>query len=119
AIVPANCGGNTGSITLNVTGNTGTISYAWSNGAPNTNTRLNVPAGTYTVTITYGEVCTFTQMYTVPGAPAIAVQGSVNNVTSSVTITVTGGTGPFTYNWSPGNYMTKDITGVPEGTYSV
>ncbi len=116
-IVPANCGASTGSITLATGGNPGTMSFSWSNGAPNTNTRLNVPTGTYTVTISYGSGCMFTQAYTVPGTPAISVQGSVNNGTASITLNVTGGSGTYTYLWSPGNYTTKDITGVPPGSY--
>jgi gliding motility-associated-like protein len=116
-IVPANCGASTGSITLTIGGNPGNVAYSWSNGLPATNSRLNVPAGTYTVTITYGSGCSFTQAYTVPGTPAISVQGSVNNGTASITLNVTGGSGTYTYLWSPGNYTTKDITGVPPGSY--
>lgn len=118
AIVPANCGAATGSITLNIGGNAGTPTFAWSNGAPNTNSRLNVAAGTYMVTISYGTGCTFTQSYTVPGTPAISVQGSVNNSTESVTITVTGGTPPYTYLWSNAA-TTQNIIGAGPGSFTV
>lgn len=37
----------------------------------------------------------------------------------SINLTVTGGTGPFSFQWAPGGQTTEDITGLAAGTYSV
>lgn len=37
----------------------------------------------------------------------------------SVGVTITGGTGPFTYNWSPGGYTTPTVNNLCAGTYTV
>ncbi|MBA3704517.1 MAG: T9SS type A sorting domain-containing protein [Bacteroidetes bacterium] len=50
---------------------------------------------------------------------------SQNNVactgcaTGSATLTVNGGAGPFTYNWSPGGWSTASVTGMIAGFYTV
>ncbi|MGQ0829224.1 MAG: DUF7619 domain-containing protein [Bacteroidota bacterium] len=41
------------------------------------------------------------------------------NSTGSVTVTVSGGVGPFDYSWSPGGQTTASITGLTAGTYTV
>ncbi len=39
--------------------------------------------------------------------------------TGSIYITVGGGSGSYTYLWSNGGYTTKNITGIPAGSYNV
>ncbi len=52
-------GDNTGTATVSNTGATAPITYAWSNGSTN-DSLVNVPAGTYTVTLTDANGCTDT-----------------------------------------------------------
>jgi hypothetical protein len=39
--------------------------------------------------------------------------------TGSIYINVNGGSGSYSYLWTPGSYTTKNITGIPAGTYNV
>ncbi len=66
-------GGNNGSINLTVSGGTPAYSFNWSNGAT-TEDLNNLPAGTYTVTVTDAIGCTRTlsQVITQPTALALS-----------------------------------------------
>ncbi|MBK8848281.1 MAG: fibronectin type III domain-containing protein [Bacteroidetes bacterium] len=55
-----------GGVNTNVSGNIGTVSYQWSNGAT-TSDLTNVCAGTYTVTATDSEGCSKSQSFIVVG----------------------------------------------------
>lgn len=111
--------GTTGSVTVSATGGTAPYTYAWSGSASTGATLNNVGAGTYTVTITDANSCVFTATGTVTQPTnAPSVSGTVNNNTSSINITATGGTAPYTYAWSNGA-TTEDLTGVANGSYTV
>lgn len=117
------CGENNGSVTLNVTGANGTPTYAWSNGATTANLS-NVGPGTYTVTVSAGGCVTTTSVTltnngiqpTLSATPSPAACGAANG---SVTTSVSGGPGPFTYTWSNGAGNVASITNVSSGSYSV
>ncbi len=118
-------GGSNGSIDLSVVGGTSPFAYTWSNGAT-TQDLNNIAAGNYCVTVTDVNGCTATGCKTITepacsGFGATAASTNVNcnggnNGTASLTIT--GGTSPFTYAWSNGA-TTKDLTGLAAGTYTV
>ncbi len=55
----------TGSITLDVSGGTGDLSYAWSNGSSSQNLSGLESTGTYSVTITDENDCTYTDSFDV------------------------------------------------------
>jgi len=61
-------GGSDGSVDLAVTGATPPVTYAWSNGAP-TEDLTNVPAGTYSVTVTDANNCVANATATVGSNP--------------------------------------------------
>jgi len=117
-------GESSGRIILTVTGGTGPYSYLWSNGTT-LKDLINVPAGNYNVIITDANGCTSTvnASVTQPVA-ALAGSSSVTNVlcfgasTGSVSLTVTGGTPPYSYLWNNGA-VTKDISNLQAGNYSV
>jgi hypothetical protein len=117
-------GQNNGSINLNVTGGTAPITYNWGGGIT-TEDRSNLIAGTYSVIATDAAGCTVTTSVSItqPSA-ALNVSGNVTQITCSgggsgaIDLTVTGGTGPYTYNWG-GGITTQNRTGLAAGTYNV
>ncbi|MDF1480450.1 SprB repeat-containing protein, partial [Leifsonia sp. H3M29-4] len=119
-------GGNNGTATATVGGGTTPYAYNW-NSAPvqTTSTANNLPAGTYTVTITDAKNCVATTTATVTQPTvlnATATNTSVNcNGGSNGTATVvpTGGTAPYTYSWNSSPVQTTaTATNLPAGTYT-
>lgn len=121
------CSGNaTGSITTSVSGGTGSYSYNWDNGIGNIQHPNNLTAGTYNVTVTDGNGCTQTATTTVNQLAPISV--SVQNQTNvscggtndgSISLAVTNGVAPFSYNWNNGIGNTPNPTNLIAGTYNV
>ncbi len=117
-------GNSTGAINLTVTGGTGAYSYTWGGGITTQN-RTNIASGTYSVTVTDANSCSASLSKTITQpAAALSAAASVTNVacfgnsTGAVTLTVTGGTTSYSYNWG-GGITTQNRTAIPSGTYSV
>ena len=115
-----NCGGlNNGAI--QVTGITGPppYTYLWSNGLT-TDTITGLSASTYSVTVTDGNGCETTKNAVVTNVSNFAV----NSITTiqpgcltsngQVTVTVSGGTGPFYYSGSTG----QSLSGVSANSFT-
>ncbi len=114
-------GGTNGSATVTPTGGT-TYTYAWSNGQT-TQTASNLTMGTYTVTVTSGtQTTTATASITQP----TQLVGTMNSPTvlscaapnSTVSLSASGGTSPYTYLWSTAA-NTSSISVTTAGTYTV
>lgn len=117
-------GASTGAININVGGGTGIKTFAWSNGA-NTEDLSSRPAGSYTITVTDQNSCTVSTSATISQpAAALAATSVVTNVgcfagnTGAIDVTVTGGTGTYTYLWSNGQ-VSQDLTTLTSGSYTV
>ncbi|NTW31679.1 MAG: hypothetical protein HGB12_03485 [Bacteroidetes bacterium] len=117
-------GNNTGTVDLTVTGGTVSYSYNWSNGST-TQDLTNVPANTYSVTVTDANNCITTTSIalTQPASPlAASISGTdvlcFGNSTGAANLTVSGGTSGYSYNWSNGP-STEDLTNIPANTYTV
>ena len=116
--------GSNASLQVTTTGGTGNYFYQWNNGAT-TQTISGLSAGTYEVTISDDNQCTITQNITLTAPEAINVNlDLVENVTCNgeqsgrIEITTTGGTQPYSYNWSNGT-TTEDLEGLSAGTYTL
>jgi hypothetical protein len=119
-------GAATGSANVAVSGGTSTYTYSWSPSGGTAATATGLTAGTYTVTVTDANSCQITQSFTIT-EPAALVASPVaqTNIacfgsnTGSATISVTGGTGAYTYSWSPSGGTAATATGLTAGTYTV
>ncbi|MCB0533806.1 MAG: T9SS type A sorting domain-containing protein [Saprospiraceae bacterium] len=121
AVTNGNCG-MPGSINLTVFGGTVPYSYIWSNDST-TQDISNLPSGTYSVTITDAIGCSASTTAVVSNGSMPELSAEVSNTicnqsTGAINLTVSGGTGQFTYQWST-NATTQDISGLPEGQYCV
>ncbi|MBI5914271.1 MAG: hypothetical protein HY842_02770, partial [Bacteroidetes bacterium] len=126
-VTAATCGLSNGAVNLSVSGGAPPYSYTWSNGAT-TEDLANVPAASYTVTVTGSNGCTATATATVPGNNvSITLSGG-----TSANTTCSGGNGAVNLSVMPavppaGSYIfawsngatTEDISGLAPGNYAV
>ena len=121
-----NCNGaSTGTASVSATGGTVTTgySYNWSNNA-NTSSISGLTAGVYTVTVTDNAQCTDVVAVNISQPTAVTVSGSSTNIlcfgqsTGAVSVSVSGGTPGYTYNWNNGN-NTDAQNNVAAGNYTV
>lgn len=111
-----------GAIDLMPMGGTAPYSYSWSNGATSEDLTGLAP-GSYTVTVTDARGCTTIGSYSVgqmqfpPTATHTVTNAGCPNFTNgAVDLTVTGGSGPYTYLWS-NTATSQDISGLLPNTY--
>ncbi|MBK6995566.1 MAG: hypothetical protein IPH31_11795 [Lewinellaceae bacterium] len=124
-VTDASCNGNDGAIDLTVTGGTPVFTYIWSDGNTNQNC-VGITAGIYTVTVTDATGCSQTASATVGQTSDLVASTIVNHVScfggnnGGLDLTVTGGTTPYTYDWShiPGNNNPQDISNLTAGIYT-
>ena len=120
----SSCGNPDGSATATASNGTPPYMYSWTNGSKAI-TADSLSSGLYIVTVTDNTGCQSTAAATVKdaGAPTITV-GTVTNVTcpggsnGSITISVAGGTGPYTYYWDNGS-TTQNISSLTAGPYQI
>lgn len=117
-------GASTGSIDISVTGGTPAYSYAWSNGATSEDLTA-ISSGSYTVDVTDQNGCQLQETITIeqPQAPLVVVTvgrdvNCFGESTGSIETTVSGGTAPYTFNWSNGE-TTQNIEDLNAGIYTV
>ncbi|MFN7012873.1 MAG: T9SS type B sorting domain-containing protein, partial [Bacteroidia bacterium] len=117
-------GGNDGNITISASGANPPYTYSWSPTGGNTAAASNLIAGNYTVTVTDSIGCISVQTFTITQPQAIVPNASTSAATcgvsdGTISISASGGTGPYTYQWNPGNLTGATITNLSGGTYTV
>jgi gliding motility-associated-like protein len=124
-IPPVSLACNSSSVTISsvVSGGTSPLTYQWNNGT--TASSIVAGQGNYTVIVTDAIGCTASQSYNLVAPPVLSASFSTTDVTvnggsdGSASASVSGGTGPYTYSWSPGGQTTATISGLPYGIYTV
>ncbi len=117
------CATPTGYIALDVTPLDTSYIYQWSNGMT-TDSIPNLAGGQYLVTVTLGVSCIALDTFDIASTalpPNLAASGTPTNcdfANGSVDLSVSGGTGPFTFLWSNAA-TTEDLSALPPGNYSV
>ena len=116
-----------GTATATPSGGTAPYTYLWSNGSTS-QTITNVPAGTYTVTVTDANNCTGTGSRTITGSSPINPTTTQVNVScfggndGSITVTGAGGSAltPWTYNLNGSPFQNSNVfSNLAAGVYIV
>ncbi|TAD93371.1 MAG: hypothetical protein EAY75_01095, partial [Bacteroidetes bacterium] len=122
-------GGADGGAAATPTGGTAPYTYQWSDGGSGA-VRTNLLAGNYTVTVTDIKGCTAQSTVTITQPDELEVFAEVTNnngcgqaPSGSIVLTAQAGTVPYSYAWTRtgGGFsaITKDISGLSAGTYTV
>ncbi len=123
-VTDVNCpGGNDGTATAIGSGGTSPYSYLWSNALVG-NTIISLEAGTYIVTVSDSNSCTFVTTAIVGEPQPFSISSVVQDAKcfgssdGGVNIVVTGATPGYTYMWSDGS-VSQNLTGTVAGTPSI
>ncbi|RMG95043.1 MAG: hypothetical protein D6706_12910, partial [Chloroflexi bacterium] len=118
-------GDSTGAAIVSVIGGTAPYTYLWNTNPPQTTPiAINVPAGSYSVTVTDNNGCQDSTISVVTEPPPLVASFSITDVSchggndGEIDMTPSGGTPPYSYLWST-SATTQDITGLAAGTYFV
>jgi len=105
-------------------GGTGSLGYDWSNGQAS-QSASGLAGGSYVIVVTDANNCTASDSIVINEPDVLEANIATSNITcngandGAIDLTVTGGTAPFNYNWTPGGNTTEDLSGLSQGTYSV
>ncbi len=128
AITNVSChGGNNGVAVAAVSGGVSPYTYLWQPGGNTSNSLGGLNAGTYTLTVTGFNDSTTTVFVTITQPAILNPSGyvianvSCNGANNGIdSVSVNGGTSPYTYLWSDANSQTTaTAVGLSAGTYTV
>ena len=112
-----------------IAGGSGNYTYTWSestiSSGPSGSTITSLPVGTYTVTIIDNvSGCSVIGAFVVDSPEPITISETISDVdcyndqSGEIDITVQGGVGPYTYNWSD-NSTQEDLVNASAGNHTV
>ncbi|WP_235114336.1 PKD domain-containing protein [Cyclobacterium qasimii] len=124
-INPISCFGETdASILLNLDGGKAPVTATWAHG-PEQSSIYNLGPGVYTVYLEDGSGCTIERTFNLLEPELLVAVGHVQNASScfngqsgEISLTVSGGRPPYSYNWSNGK-SSPSISNLTNGSYSV
>ncbi len=118
-------GENDGDLNIVVlnSGGAGSFDYSWEDSDNNDESLEDLEAGTYSVTVTDGADCVQSISVDIvePDALEIAAEteSSTDGSDGSITLSVSGGTGTYTYDWTDLSHTGSSLLGLAAGTYTV
>ncbi|MBI2269550.1 MAG: PKD domain-containing protein [Bacteroidetes bacterium] len=121
----ATCNGAAnGSASVTTSGGTAPLIYSWSPIGGTGDTANSLSAGTYTVTVTDVNNCIVVTTVTISepaiiGLTTTSTDANCGNSNGSATVAATGGTGVYTYLWTPGGATGATASGLSAGNYDV
>ncbi len=126
AIDPASTDNQDGKAAVKALGGTGNYSYAWDNGETTQQANQLAP-GVHTVTVTDRNGCTTTAEVNItenilPLVANVEQTGTIECFgasTAAIQASVSGGKGPFTFQWDHNSATTAELTQLPAGAYTV
>jgi large repetitive protein len=115
------CHGEKINIISSANGGTGMFTYLWNNSETSEN--INANAGSYSVTVTDEAGCTESANINISEPELLIAKAEITPLKCSknngeVTIITSGGTIPYSYNWSNG-HNAEDAKDLAEGTYTI
>jgi gliding motility-associated-like protein len=117
-------GGSNGSATVTASGGTAPYTYLWSPGNQTTATITGLAAGSYTCRVIDATPDTVLDTIVITEPPVLTATTSQTNVScnggsdGTATVSVSGGTTPYTYSWAPAGGNNATATGLSAGNYT-
>jgi gliding motility-associated-like protein len=120
-------GANDGTASVTASGGHQPYSYQWNTAPPsNTQNVTDLPAGTYIVTVTENNGCTASASVDITDAGTMDVITDITDIScygladGSVSVVVTGGTPPYSYEWNTVPVQnTATANNLNEGSYTL
>ena len=117
--------GTNGSIQTTISGGVLPYTFIWNNGIGNIQNPQNIDAGTYNLTVTDANNCTANSTIILTQPTIITTNFNntaatcATNSDGNISMTISGGTAPYNFNWSNGLGNIQNPQNVLAGTYSV
>lgn len=118
-------GANDGSASVNIVTGNGPYTYAWQPSGGNGASANGLAPGNYTITVTDNAGCITDTTVSIAEPVILSSQSNNTDVlcggdsTATASISVTGGTTPYTYAWSPIGGTNSNASSLPAGNYAV
>jgi gliding motility-associated-like protein len=113
-----------GALDVSVNGGLAPYVVSWNPNVGTGTSISNLTPGNYSINVIDANGCSTSETYIVTSPSPLVVTGVANDIVcgvflGSITTSVNGGTGPFTYAWSPNSEVTPDLNNLYVGIYVV
>ncbi len=120
------CFGNeTGAILLDISGGSAPYSFNWNSGASTNQNLTGIPQGVYYIDVTDDHGCIASDTFTITQPAELIYNSAIVPIdcseisTGSISVTASGGVGPYKYSWPDLNNDSNAISGLSSGNYTL